>query len=293
MPGSPAAVERAARLAGPDATVQAMQVLAGGTHARTWLIRTANPELEVVLREFPPGDQTARYEARVLAALGGLDGLAPRVLASGLGVRASEGSWVVISRLPGTADITPVQPSAWAGQLGAALARIHATSLHRLTGFESVLDRSGGSFADISGPAASPVAASREFLASAPAVLTHYDFWSGNVLWQDGVLTGVVDWSGGALGPAGFDVGWCRLDLYLLYDERIADVFLDSYEAASGSAIPDRLRWDLWAIARSHENVETWVPNYRDLGRADLTAEELRNRHTAWTEHLLTKRSTC
>jgi hypothetical protein len=53
LPRSPAAVERAAALAGPDATVQAVRALAGGTHARTWLIRTANPELEVVVREFP------------------------------------------------------------------------------------------------------------------------------------------------------------------------------------------------------------------------------------------------
>jgi aminoglycoside phosphotransferase (APT) family kinase protein len=153
-----------------------------------------------------------------------------------------------------------------------------------------VLDRPGGSFGDISGPAASHVAAGRELLASAPAVLTHYDFWSGNVVWEEGVLTGVVDWSGGALGPAGFDVGWCRLDLYLLYGERIADMFLDSYQAASESALPDRPLWDLWAVARSDQIVETWVPNYRDLGRGDLTARKLRDRHTAWTERLLANR---
>jgi aminoglycoside phosphotransferase (APT) family kinase protein len=118
-------------------------------------------------------------------------------------------------------------------------------------------------------------------------VLTHYDFWSGNTLWRGGVLTGVVDWSGGGLGPRGFDVGWCRLDLYLLYDEHIADTFLDAYETASGSVLPDRLMWDLWAVARSYEDLESWVPNYRDLGRADLTAAKLRERHTAWTQYLL------
>ncbi len=118
-------------------------------------------------------------------------------------------------------------------------------------------------------------------------MLTHYDFWSGNVLWESGFLTGVVDWPGAALGPAGFDVGWCRLDLYLLYGERIADRFLHAYRAASAAAFPDPLLWDLWAVARSHRAVETWVPNYRDLGRADLTASELRRRHAAWTERLI------
>jgi hypothetical protein len=33
--------------------------------------------------------------------------------------------------------------------------------------------------------------------------------------------------------------------------------------------------------------VETWVPNYRDLGRTDLTAAQLRSRHTEWANYLL------
>jgi aminoglycoside phosphotransferase (APT) family kinase protein len=289
-PGSRAAMEQAARLAGPDARVTAVQALLGGTHARTTLIQTANPELQVVLREFPPGDDAASQEIRVLRALDGLGGMVPRLLASGIDGAAPAGSWLLISRLPGLADITPDQPSACAEQLGQALARIHATRGHRLAGFPSVLDRPGGSRTELSGPAASVVAASWKLVASAPRVLTHHDFWSGNVVWDDGVLTGIVDWSGGALGPPGFDVGWCRLDLYLLHGERIADKFLNSYQAASQSVLPDPLLWDLWAVARSHGIVETWVPNYRDLGRSDLTAAELRSRHSAWTENLLANR---
>jgi aminoglycoside phosphotransferase (APT) family kinase protein len=287
LPGSGAAVQRATELAGPDAEVTAVRALAGGTHARTWLIQLAHPELEVVLREFPAGDDTARHEAVVLTDLDGLDGLAPRLLASGAGQPPPVGSWVLISRLPGRADITPDQPAAWAGQLGRALARIHATPLRGLTGFQRVLDRTEGSRAALRGSAASVVAARWDSLAGPPGVLTHYDFWSGNVVWRGDVLTGVVDWSGAAIGPRSYDVGWCRLDLYLLYDELIADTFLDAYEAASESAPVDRLLCDLWAVARSHHTVETWVPNYRDLGRADLTASQLRRRHTAWTQHLL------
>jgi aminoglycoside phosphotransferase (APT) family kinase protein len=146
--------------------------------------------------------------------------------------------------------------------------------------------RPGGSPAALSGPAASLVAARWETIASARAVLTHYDFWSGNTLWQDGTLTGVVDWSGAALGPPGFDLGWYRLDLYLLYDERIADMVAESYRAASTVMLPDLLLYDLWATARAHRGVASWVPNYRDLGRPDLTAHVLRRRHTAWTRHL-------
>jgi aminoglycoside phosphotransferase (APT) family kinase protein len=287
LPRFPAALERAAGLAGPDARVQEIRALPGGTHASTFLIRTEDPEREFILREFPPGDDAPVNESRVLSALGGLGGLAPCLLASGAGGAPSAGSWVLISRLPGTPDIDPVLPDAWAGELGRALARIHATPRHGLAGLQDVFGRPGGSPAAVTGPAAGVVTASWELLATAPAVLTHHDFWSGNTVWQDGVLTGVVDWSGGGLGPRGFDVGWCRLDLYLLYGEPIAGRFLDSYERASGSALPDLPLWDLWAVSRSHEDVESWVPNYRDLGRADLTGAELRRRHTAWTRHLI------
>jgi aminoglycoside phosphotransferase (APT) family kinase protein len=282
-----AALARAEVIAGPNATVQETVALAGGTHAVTYLIRTANPELEFILREFAPGDHAAEDESRILAALEGLDGLAPQLLASAGNVSPPEGPWTLISRLPGLADITPADPSGFARQLGETLARIHATTADRLAAFGHVSDRSGGSRAALSGPAASLVAASWQHLAIAPAVLTHYDFWSGNTVWEGGTLTGVVDWSGAALGPAAFDLGWCRLDLYLLYGRRIADTFLKSYRAVSTVACPDPLLSDLWAAARSHDSVESWVPNYRDLGRADLTARVLRERHTAWTQHLL------
>jgi Phosphotransferase enzyme family len=222
----------------------------------------------------------------VLAALNRLGRLAPRLLASSPGVPPA-GPWNLLSRLPGAASITPARPGAFAAQFGAALARIHATAPACLGGFPRVFDRPGGSSGTLSGPAASPVAASQELLTSAPSVLTHYDFWSGNTLWHNGVLTGVVDWSGAAIGPCGFDVGWCRLDLYLLYDQRIADRFLNSYQAASGTALPKPLLWDLWATARSHQDVESWAPNYHQLGRADLTTSRLRKRHTQWTRHLL------
>jgi aminoglycoside phosphotransferase (APT) family kinase protein len=282
-----AAMQRAADIAGPSASVAAVRVLGGGTHARTGLITTENPQFEVVLRLFPPGDDAASREAEVLTILDGLDGLAPRLLGHASDAEAPDGSWTLISRLPGAADITPARPSTAAVQLGQTLARIHATSPRRWETLRTVPDRPGVPDTTLSGPAASVVAAHWDLIAGAPAVLTHHDYWSGNVVWQDGTLTGVVDWTGAGVGPRGFDVSWCRLDLYLLHGEHAADTFLASYEAASGAVLEDRLLADLWAVARSHGYVETWEPNYSDLGRADLTAGELRRRHTAWTEHLL------
>lgn len=279
---------RAAAVAGPSAVVESVRRLAGGTHADTHLIRLSNPVLDVVLREFPVGDAAAGKEAHVLRELDGLDGLIPRLLASEVDAAAVR-PWLLISRLAGRADITPRDPESWAAQLGVALARLHAAPPSRLAGLHGVLERPGASRANLAGPAAEVVNESWALICAAPTVLTHHDFWSGNVVWDDGVLTGVVDWSGGGTGPAGLDVGWCRLDLYLLFDEHIADTFLAAYQAATGTITESSL-WDLWSVARSFNIIESWEPNYQPLGRPDLTAAELRRRHTEWTALLTARR---
>jgi aminoglycoside phosphotransferase (APT) family kinase protein len=144
-----------------------------------------------------------------------------------------------------------------------------------------------GSWAELNGPMAPEVRPRWSQIIGSPEVLTHSDYWSGNVVWRDGRLTGIVDWSGAGRGPRGFDLAWCRLDLVLLFDERIADAFLAAYEAARRQALGDVVLWDSWAIARSYDIVETWGPNYAPLGRDDLNERELRRRHSLWTTRLL------
>jgi aminoglycoside phosphotransferase (APT) family kinase protein len=287
MPTAPsAALATAIALAGPSATLDSVRPLTGGSHAATYLIRTADPERELILREFPAGDPAADDEERALTAIDALGGIAPRLLARSTG-DGSDPSWVLISRLPGTADIVPDDPRPWAAQLGHTLAALHASAAEIGAGLDTVFNRRG-TRTRLFGPAADIVDSAWEHtILTAPMVLTHGDYQSGNVIWDDGVLTGVIDWEGAARGPAGYDIGWCRFDLYLLYGEQLADVFLSAYEEAGGTELPEPWLWDLWTLARSHRGVESWVPNYRDLGRRDLTATELRRRHTAWTHTLL------
>jgi len=281
-----AALTWAASVAGPHASARVVRRLVGGTHASTHLLATTTPDGEMVLRRYQPGDGAAGREARVLTVLDGLDGWTPRLLgADPTGAVFGEPA-TLMTRLSGWADITSIAPASVAEQLGRTLARLHSTPAHHLVG----LRRGMGTAADrAGGPAAGVVADHVIRLAGAPLVLSHVDYWSGNVLWEKGRLTGVVDWSGAALAPRGYDVSWCRLDLVLLYGEAIADAFLAAYEAAAGIALADPVLWDLYALANSYssDGVETWVPNYRDLGRADLTAAELRRRHTAWTDSRL------
>ena len=284
---SAGALEEVLRLAGSSATIDSVVSLEGGQHAATWRVDTASPAQTVVVREFPAGDSAAAGESRVLRALDGLEGLAPMLLGSDLAGRWSGYPTTLISWLDGQADIRPTDLDAWATQLGHGLATVHATSIDRLSALPSVFECSGGSREVLEGPIATRIRSDWSQIAASPAVLTHCDYWSGNVVWRDGMLTGIVDWSGGARGPRGFDVGWCRLDLYLLFDERAADVFLAAYEDATGHPVADVALWDGWALARSHDTVGTWAANYQPLGRIDLDGDELRRRHCQWTSRLL------
>jgi aminoglycoside phosphotransferase (APT) family kinase protein len=283
---SAGALEEVRRIAGSSAAIQSVTRLEGGQHADTWRVDTARPQLSVVVRQFPAGDPAGAHELQVLRALGGLGGLAPVVLGSDLGGRWSEAPTSLISWLDGEADITPADPERSAAQLGHALATLHAVPSDRLAALPSVFDRRG-SQTELAGPLAPKIRSGWRQLTASAEVLTHADYWSGNVVWRDGTLTGIVDWSGAARGPRGYDLGWCRLDLVLLFDERIADVFLAAYQDRIGRTIDDMALWDGWAVARSHDTVESWVPNYAPLGRADLTREELRRRHSRWSARLL------
>ena len=283
---SAGALEEVRRLAGSSAVILDVTRLEGGQHAETWRVDTDQPAFSVVVRQFPIADSAACREQRVLRTLDGLGGLAPVLLGGDLDGQWSEHPTSLISRLDGEPDITPSNPETWARELGRALALVHAVASDRLAGLPSVFE-DRGSQAELSGPLASKVRSRWSQITGSPEVLTHSDYWSGNVVWRDGRLTGIVDWSGGARGPRGWDLGWCRLDLVLLFDERIADVFLAAYEAAIGWTIADVVLWDDWAVARSHDIVGTWTPNYAPLGRGDLNELELRQRHSLWTTRLL------
>lgn len=262
---NPAGLTWAAKACGTDLRV--VRRLAGGTHADTHLVRGGDGR-SLVLRTFPPGDPAVRREAVVLDRLGGLDGLAPTLVAADPDGTHAGRPAILVTRVPGSPHIVPADPYPWAARLGQVLARVHA------------VDAAG--LRDL--PSREPPPEVRDSwarMAGAPHVLTHYDFWSGNTLWTGDALTGVIDWSGAARAPRGFDVAWCRLDLVLLYDEDVADAFTAAY-----GAVGDLDLWDAYSAGKADRDVEDWSPNYVELGRTDLTPTALRRRLTGWRRRL-------
>jgi aminoglycoside phosphotransferase (APT) family kinase protein len=76
----------------------------------------------------------------------------------------------------------------------------------------------------------------------------HRDYHPSNVLWQNGRISGVVDWVNGCRGPAGIDVAWCRHNLANLHGVSMADDFLAAYITEAGSEFEYDPYWDLMSV---------------------------------------------
>ncbi|MFD6091082.1 phosphotransferase family protein [Oerskovia sp. NPDC060338] len=263
----------ASRLVGRE--LEVVRPLTGGIHAKTLLVRDGVDEL--VVRRFPPGDRAVGDEVGVLGRLEPLGAIAPRLVAW-----STEQDMIVTTRVPGESPAAGLPATRIAEQMARALVEIHALDGTGLRGEPAGPPRGDGPVAE---------AARREWgaLDLGDRVMTHYDYWRGNALWEEGVLTGVVDWSGARAAPRGVDLAWCRLDLVLLGSVEAADRLQEEYERVAGRALGDLRAWDLQAAGQAERVVETWAPGYAGIDRADMTGPVLRERLDAWSDQLLAR----
>lgn len=89
--------------------------------------------------------------------------------------------------------------------------------------------------------------------------LVHIDYWSGNILWDKGVISAVVDWEEAAQGDPGIDVAYCRMDMILCGMSEAADAFLETYENEMGKSVANLGFWELAAAVRPMFNPDDWI----------------------------------
>jgi aminoglycoside phosphotransferase (APT) family kinase protein len=92
----------------------------------------------------------------------------------------------------------------------------------------------------------------------APA-LVHIDYWSGNILWDNGSISAVVDWEEAAQGDPGIDVAYCRMDMILCGLSEAADLFLATYEQEMGRPVANLGFWELAAAVRPMFSSDGWI----------------------------------
>jgi aminoglycoside phosphotransferase (APT) family kinase protein len=263
---------------GRGARVRAERPLAGGTssavHALT-VESASGRRHELVLRRFVRLDwlaeepDVARREATALRLLGPRALPTPALVAVDDDGSAAGAPAVLMSRLPGEIEWNPPAVEAFLCRLAELLPPVHATPfpadillpayrsyplrMHRPPAWASRPQAWLRAIELLDGPAPG---GDRRFI--------HRDYHPGNVLWQDGRVSGLVDWVNASVGSPWADVGHCRANLASELGLDAADRFLDLYRAAAGTSADYHPYWDISALVGGLDEDADHAPSPAD-----------------------------
>jgi aminoglycoside phosphotransferase (APT) family kinase protein len=283
---------------GPKARVRVLRSLTGGLVSSVHLLRVegAGRDSEVVLRRFPGRHrwhetrEFVRDEAAVLLVLEGTTLPAPMLIAADAdGARSGGLPSLLMKRLPGEIDLAPEDSESWVQQMAEMLARIHRTQLTRRLAERPYSPRPTQPIAQWMHRPDLWQRALKVVQSPPPPVeacLMHGDYQHFNMLWQDGRLTGVVDWGSAATGCPDVDVAHCRLNLAVLFSAERAEGFRIAYEAAAGRRVEPW--WDLAELLDYSPDWQQFIP-LQVAGRVPVDTEGMTGRVEALIELTLNR----
>ena len=201
-----------------------------------------------------------------------------------------EGEWfgspaLVMTALPGRPDLHPSDLNHWTQGAAIALAKIHEISPNSATTFrpprwQRWQPSTDGLRSDA--PRADRVLARlHERAGELPVVFSHDDYNPGNLLFEDGILTGVVDWADVTLEPRQAAVALYRHFLAINPGGDAPDRFLHHYERAAEVRLGDVPMWDVLYGLRGVRPVDHWAKACEGLG-LDITSDEIQSRSREW-----------
>jgi aminoglycoside phosphotransferase (APT) family kinase protein len=117
----------------------------------------------------------------------------------------------------------------------------------------------------------------------------HRDFHPSNILWQNGGVTGVVDWVNGCRGPAGIDVAWCRHNLANLHSVNVADEFLAAYQSEAGSDFEYHPYWDLMTVVELLPGPPSMYAGWSAAGHPPINRSTMRERVDAYVASVVAR----
>jgi aminoglycoside phosphotransferase (APT) family kinase protein len=250
-----------------------------GGHRRVVLRRWTNSE--------PWTDGLVERESAALRALADQGVHAPHLLAADptgehAGVRS-----LLMTEVPGEVVLRPVNLTDWIDRLAGTQAEIHRVSPtlpYRAEGWFTP-DADFGWITD-AGLRRDAVAAAREHRSGEQTVFVHGDYQHFNILWTGEQVSGVVDWTMAGAGPRGTDVGHCRLNLAVLISAQAAEIYLDCYERATGTAVDAQA--DLRALLCWNPDWLEFIPR-QVAGRAPVDLDGMPGRVVETIRHTLSR----
>lgn len=88
--------------------------------------------------------------------------------------------------------------------------------------------------------------------------LLHGDFWPGNLLWQQGAVTAILDWEDAALGDPLSDVACCRVELRYRFGKARMQRFTQAYARHRPVDARRLALWQVYVAAAAQHFMGQW-----------------------------------
>lgn len=255
----------------PGARVTRLRRLAGAGMTDAYDVTLDAAPGRVVVKLYRDGDTTAPSEWSRLQFAQGVSVPVPEPITADL-----QSAWfgrpaIVMSRLRGRPDLTAKDVGSWVAALAQTLAELHRTEINSAEGAVTqppqveTWSPPAGEGWPLTADAVSAIEARRSSLTS-ERVLTHGDFHPGNVLWQRGRISGVVDWSEARLDARWYDLAYCRTAVCLHHGADVADRLADAYTDIVGDSSDDLAVYDLMCVLTGRYYAEESLAADREQG---------------------------
>lgn len=278
---SPKSLQALVDIVLPGSTFLAVHPLEGDFSNSTHLMDAQAPDgsvIRLVTRRYAifgnyDRGEKARREFKTLQLLknNGIPAPEPVYLDDTGTVLGSPG--IVTHYVPGKLILSEPYPAAWAEKRARFLADIHTIPIDELeTSFLLDANREALWFLNKDHAIPDYVTAHSKGIAAwnamleywpklieVPPALVHIDYWSGNILWENGEISAVVDWEEAAQGDPGIDVAYSRMDILLSGMSEAADRFLDAYTEAVNKPVANLGFWELAAGIREMWHPSCWI----------------------------------
>ncbi|WP_170140661.1 phosphotransferase family protein [Oceanobacillus arenosus] len=281
-----------------NATIESIEQLKGSTSSILHLIklRTNTGIKEVILRQFTNQEwlqeepDLSVHESSSLRMAVRAKLAAPEIIAYDIG-DICDVPLVLMSKLEGEVDLKPKHFQMWLTGLAKELATIHAVKINdfqwkyfRYQDIENIKVPSWTSVPDAWRTAIELV---KKPHPPFKECFIHRDYHPANVLWNNGSISGVVDWVNACKGPVGIDIGHCRWNLAMLFDARVADDFLAAYQTFAGNAFTYNVYWDLCSLIDVLSDPIEVYAGWAEFGVSGITSKTMEERMDAYLLSLL------
>lgn len=282
-----------------QAIIKSIQRLKGSTSSSLYRIsiETNQDIRDVVLRKFDHQEwvneepDLAYHEAESLKYAYMLNIPTPEIIAfdelgSVCGVPI-----VLMTMLDGTVQLKPENMDQWINRLADTLTKIHQVSAKYFKWeyfrYNDVDTIEVPTWSSIPKVWEKVIEIGKQQPPTFEECFIHRDYHPANVLYKNQMVTGVVDWVNACKGPAGVDVGHCRLNLALLYNVDTANNFLTAYKNQAGKAFTYDTYWDIVSVIDILFGPPTVYPGWEAFGVTGLTNQMMEERLDNYVQSLV------